>query len=203
MQVAGNSADAIPFTVVACYSCGANVNVQRPPGSHDFQFPCPFCRTVNKVEDAPKEVTVKVPSGHKAGDVVIFLSPEGVKMQAQVPPCARVGSTFVVQYREKQVAQAAAVLHLSEHVVCAKDLECAPEDGKECPICLEEFAIGENLSFLPCFHRFHTTCAKASLKESRRCPMCNHDFHIAAKEALKLLNEDENEKTPSCTCVMS
>merc|ERR1712224_787424 len=97
-------------------------------------------------------------------------------------------------------AKAAALLHLSEHVMSERDIECAPEDGKECPICLEEFVAGENLSFLPCFHRFHTTCAKASLKESRRCPMCNEDFHTFAKKALNLIREDERGKTPSCTC---
>merc|ERR1711865_1092300 len=98
-------------------------------------------------------------------------------MEAVVPQGKLPGGAFTAMYKVRQAAKAAALLHLSEHEVDARDLECAPEGCKECGICLEEYVAGDKQAFLPCFHRFHSHCAKSSLKESRRCPMCNHDFH--------------------------
>lgn len=47
---------------------------------------------------------------------------------------------------------------------------------QQCFICYESFQEGEQLLVLPCFHRFHNTCAERWLSQSRTCPICKHDI---------------------------
>jgi len=46
----------------------------------------------------------------------------------------------------------------------------------ECSICLSQFAVGEELSLLPCLHKFHKTCITNWLKISKKCPIDNVEF---------------------------
>ncbi|XP_063072566.1 nascent polypeptide-associated complex subunit alpha, muscle-specific form-like [Engraulis encrasicolus] len=41
-----------------------------------------------------------------------------------------------------------------------------------CPICLEDYQHGDELSVLPCQHRLHSACARRWLERSRTCPVC-------------------------------
>ena len=45
-------------------------------------------------------------------------------------------------------------------------------NNKNCPICLNEFMIGEKESSLPCLHCFHSNCIEKWLKRSKFCPVC-------------------------------
>ena len=45
-------------------------------------------------------------------------------------------------------------------------------NNKNCPICLNEFNIGEKESSLPCLHCFHSNCIEKWLKRSKFCPVC-------------------------------
>ncbi|XP_062373222.1 E3 ubiquitin-protein ligase RNF38-like [Sardina pilchardus] len=50
-----------------------------------------------------------------------------------------------------------------------------PENATEqsdCRICLASYAEGEELTTLPCSHRFHSTCGNAWLRQNPTCPMC-------------------------------
>ena len=51
-------------------------------------------------------------------------------------------------------------------------------ESKECSICLEEYIIKNKISYLPCFHFFHSTCIKKWLKTSKKCPLCNIDIQF-------------------------
>jgi hypothetical protein len=44
-----------------------------------------------------------------------------------------------------------------------------------CVVCMDDFADGEEVMTLPCFHFFHTPCAERWLKESGICPICKHE----------------------------
>ena len=48
--------------------------------------------------------------------------------------------------------------------------------GKNCCICLNEYIIGEKISYLPCFHLFHFTCIKEWVKNSDMCPLCKEQI---------------------------
>ena len=46
-------------------------------------------------------------------------------------------------------------------------------EAKECSICLEEYTVENKISYLPCFHFFHSLCIKNWTKKSKKCPLCN------------------------------
>ena len=46
-------------------------------------------------------------------------------------------------------------------------------ETKECTICLDEYVVNEQISYLTCFHFFHSSCIKKWVKNSKKCPLCN------------------------------
>ena len=46
----------------------------------------------------------------------------------------------------------------------------------DCSICLAPFLSNEELSILPCLHKFHRVCIKNWLKLSKKCPIDNIEF---------------------------
>ncbi|KAL8143908.1 hypothetical protein V2J09_016940 [Rumex salicifolius] len=51
-------------------------------------------------------------------------------------------------------------------------LKAVPTDCSECPICLEEFHVGNEVRGLPCAHNFHMECIDQWLKLNVKCPRC-------------------------------
>lgn len=47
-------------------------------------------------------------------------------------------------------------------------------DQEECAVCLEHFKSREDLSFLPCAHRFHSKCLLPWLQSNAHCPCCRN-----------------------------
>ena len=43
---------------------------------------------------------------------------------------------------------------------------------KRCTICLEDYSIGNFISYLPCCHSFHSKCIKLWLHKTKKCPLC-------------------------------
>lgn len=43
---------------------------------------------------------------------------------------------------------------------------------KECRICLEQYQLGETVTYLGCMHCFHRDCLIRAAEESPRCPLC-------------------------------
>ncbi|KAI9672501.1 MAG: hypothetical protein M1817_003267 [Caeruleum heppii] len=68
-------------------------------------------------------------------------------------------------------ASEAAIANLPKRTL---DKSLLSDEGKaECSICMDEVPIGtEEVTFLPCSHWFHTTCATAWLGEHDTCPIC-------------------------------
>lgn len=48
------------------------------------------------------------------------------------------------------------------------------EHSNNCQICMEDFAEGDELRTLPCFHLFHSHCVDQWLKVNSICPTCRH-----------------------------
>ncbi|CAE7846292.1 RNF167 [Symbiodinium microadriaticum] len=44
--------------------------------------------------------------------------------------------------------------------------------SSECALCLDEFAPGEKVTRLFCFHAFHSDCLEPWLRRSETCPTC-------------------------------
>ncbi|XP_051133477.1 E3 ubiquitin-protein ligase SIS3-like [Andrographis paniculata] len=51
-------------------------------------------------------------------------------------------------------------------------MKAVPTDCSECPICLEEFYIGNEVRGLPCAHNFHVECIDEWLRLNVKCPRC-------------------------------
>ncbi|PWA79822.1 zinc finger, RING/FYVE/PHD-type [Artemisia annua] len=51
-------------------------------------------------------------------------------------------------------------------------LIAVPTDCSECPICLEEFHVGNEVRGLPCAHNFHVGCIDEWLRLNVKCPRC-------------------------------
>ena len=49
-------------------------------------------------------------------------------------------------------------------------------ESKECVICLDDYKIGCKISYLPCFHFFHSLCIKNWIQQTKRCPICKIDI---------------------------
>lgn len=46
------------------------------------------------------------------------------------------------------------------------------QDEQECPVCKDEFPVGQIVLVLPCKHIFHEECIKEWLKRNNTCPVC-------------------------------
>merc|ERR1712083_576386 len=53
-----------------------------------------------------------------------------------------------------------------------EDEEEAVDIENTCRICLEHYEDGEELRFLPCFHRYHKECVDRWFQMSSKCPIC-------------------------------
>lgn len=51
-------------------------------------------------------------------------------------------------------------------------LKAVPTDCTDCPICLEEFHVGQGVRGLPCAHNFHVACIDKWLRLNAKCPRC-------------------------------
>ncbi|KAI3684527.1 hypothetical protein L6452_33751 [Arctium lappa] len=51
-------------------------------------------------------------------------------------------------------------------------LKAVPTDCSDCPICLEEFHVGDGVRGLPCAHNFHVACIDKWLVLNIKCPRC-------------------------------
>lgn len=44
-----------------------------------------------------------------------------------------------------------------------------------CPICLEDFKIDEELTYLKCLHYYHSNCIREWLENRKTCPFCTSE----------------------------
>ena len=67
------------------------------------------------------------------------------------------------------------VARLPTETLSAAAVARLPQDDAACTICLSTFAEGDEVTALPCFHRFHKSCIAEWLKRKAECPLCKTD----------------------------
>ncbi|XP_023520120.1 E3 ubiquitin-protein ligase SIS3-like [Cucurbita pepo subsp. pepo] len=82
-------------------------------------------------------------------------------------------------------------------------LKAVPTDCSECPICLEEFHVGNEVRGMPCAHNFHVECIDEWLRLNVKCPRCRSSvFPNLDLSALSNLHSD-TEQTSAIAFVTS
>ncbi|KMT08894.1 hypothetical protein BVRB_6g136140 [Beta vulgaris subsp. vulgaris] len=69
-------------------------------------------------------------------------------------------------------ADASAVANLRSMKV--KEMACVRDEV--CSLCLGEWHKEEEVTFLPCDHKFHTVCVNKWLKINHVCPLCRFEL---------------------------
>ncbi|CAL8324156.1 unnamed protein product [Arctogadus glacialis] len=62
-----------------------------------------------------------------------------------------------------------------ERIKCLPTVRVTAEHvgaGLECPVCKEDYSVGENVRQLPCNHLFHNDCIIPWLEQHDTCPVC-------------------------------
>lgn len=81
-------------------------------------------------------------------------------------------------------------------------LKAVPTDCSECPICLEEFHVGNEVRGLPCAHNFHIECIDEWLRLNVKCPRCRCSvFPNLDLSALSNLRTADSERSSGSSVV--
>eukprot|EP00093_Oithona_nana_P001479 01479.XXX_2201_3897_1 [CDS] Oithona nana genome sequencing. len=91
--------------------------------------------------------------------------------------------------------QAKRALAIIPIITLTKDED--DEDSDTCPVCIEEYKIGETVRILPCNHRFHKACIDQWLLDKRTCPMCKMDIlkYYGLIGDSEMMNFEEREES--------
>ncbi|CAN6362258.1 unnamed protein product [Urochloa humidicola] len=96
------------------------------------------------------------------------------RLLVQVTPARSLDESYGGGGGSRGVPVSSAVIASLEKQKYQKDL--GDDHHTECPICLEDYAPGDDLTVMPCtyMHRYHQGCLVAWLERDNVCPLCRH-----------------------------
>lgn len=82
-------------------------------------------------------------------------------------------------------------VQISEEGLQEEDINRLPKsiyngEPRECSICWQSISRGQEVTYLFCFHSYHSNCCLAWLRKAVTCPMCQIDV----KERLQNIESD-------------
>ncbi|KAL4236887.1 RING finger protein 11 [Mactra antiquata] len=83
------------------------------------------------------------------------------------PNVSRTASQLTEEEQIKIAKRLGLISHLPTGIY-----DGSSKKGKECVICMGDFAVGEPLRILPCMHSYHKDCIDDWLMRSFTCPSC-------------------------------
>ncbi|XP_028774134.1 E3 ubiquitin-protein ligase RNF126-like [Neltuma alba] len=85
----------------------------------------------------------------------------------------RLGNEFIDKYRAFQASKKPAPKSSMEKMEEFEITEDLQEQQPKCPICQEEFELGDKVKAMKCGHYFHENCSDSWLGgEKNECPIC-------------------------------
>lgn len=109
---------------------------------------------------------------------VQFLQQFQEQRQAQVRSLPPGFGDRLPSYTYRQSSKPSSPKGDIDQQISSKDKQTEAESSQSsltCRICLENYADGDKLKILPCFHKYHEDCINSWFQMSRKCPICNMD----------------------------
>jgi hypothetical protein len=72
----------------------------------------------------------------------------------------------------------------------AKSTDGDNNNCSTCIICMDDYEQGNELSMLPCFHKFHKDCIKEWLSGSKSCPICKGSIIEMMSQSQQFATDD-------------
>eukprot|EP00755_Sulcionema_specki_P017880 Sspe_Gene.65464::Locus_38755_Transcript_1_1_Confidence_1.000_Length_1145::g.65464::m.65464 len=113
-------------------------------------------------------------------------TPMAIPMQQFRPSVTAAPPQPTIALMEEQLEQILAISQTQVGSVLERlPVRKVEKSGEgECPICLDEYEVGEELRTLPCFHRYHCRCIDKWMSCSNgTCPVCKACVHDVLQQA--------------------
>ncbi|MQL90157.1 hypothetical protein Taro_022741 [Colocasia esculenta] len=175
-----------------CHQCLRTVRIIVSPGSIVF---CPHCygRFLHEI-DFPRP---RLPSDY----VGLTLDPAEVSPgENAIPPTVQPEDYFMgrglsdliegLTQNDRPGQPPAPASAIDAMPTVAIDEAHLAEEGSHCPVCKEDWALGEEAREMPCKHVYHSDCIVPWLQAHNSCPVCRH--------ALPAGNPQDNDGEDDC-----
>lgn len=182
-----NASRGANYSFVSCTRCGASLRYNAATRAQAVLCPCgmllqPIAMrgqafAPQSPSDLPVEPGEPVDSDNRPrttrGPFINVRGPDGQNMLLPLHSVLQMQRQY--EARQMAGAQEDTIEALPTRTyTAALRAEGAKKEDTGCQICMEDFAEGDELRTLPCFHLFHAKCVDQWLKVNSICPTCRH-----------------------------
>jgi hypothetical protein len=109
---------------------------------------------------------------------VVFILQMSEELSQEMKDIADLHSMIVAftMLREAREQIAAMKTHQLQHKL-PKSKATSKQEELQCKICQNNFIVDEEITWLPCFHPFHSGCIKPWFNQNSTCPTCRTDCY--------------------------